>query len=354
MATPRAVFAIGLGVWLFAIPFSTDRAGAEIPADHGAVAPTMPRIDTPIVLDGKVEASAQYGDKIIVGGSFTQLELADGSIVTRRYLFAYDINTGAYVPDFDPVVDKEVQAIESADDGSGVFIAGKFNSVDGEDKRKVAKLDASGNVIRSFTANASAKVTTLDDDGVRLYLGGTFTTVNGEPRVRLAAVDVATGAVSAFRNDVTVDVGRKTGAVKSVDVSPDNKTLLVVHASAMVDGQDRFGVAQIDLTNDAVTPWRTDWYKHASPRCSGSKFQPRDGEYSSDGSMFVIVEKGGWLCDKAIAFPTADGPGLEENLWVLWAFDSLYSVGISDAAVYVAGHFCYLEPTRSDPNSPGE
>ena len=310
------------------------------------------------MLDGKVYASAQFGDKIVVGGSFTQIELQNGATVSQAYLFAYDINTGAYISSFNPSIDREVQAVETADDGSGVFIAGKFNTVDGETKRKVAKLDSSGNVISTFTAQANAKVTTLDDDGQRLYLGGNFSAIDGQTRHKLAAVNITTGALSAFRNDVTVDVGRNTGAVKSVDVSPDSSMLLVVHASALVDGKDRFGVAQIDLATDEVSDWRTDWYKFASPRCSGGgAFQPRDGEYSTDGSMFVIVEKGHYRCDKAIAFPSANGAGLEENLWVLQAFDSVYSVGISDTAVYVGGHFCFLKqlgpiPTAQAANYP--
>jgi len=316
-------------------------AGADILADQGALVPTTPRTDIPLVLNGAVLASAQFGDKIIVGGSFTQIRLQNGNVVSRPYLLAYDVNSGAYLPGFDPVIDREVQALETADDGSGLFIAGKFNTVDGVTKRKVAKLNTNGDLIGAFTANADAKVTTLDDDGQRLYLGGNFISVNSQPRIRLAAVDIATGVVSSFRNDVTVDIGRNTGAVKAVDVSPDNSTLLVVHASAFVDGKDRFGVAQIDLATDEVTPWRTDWYKEASPRCTSSAFQPRDGEYSPDGSFFVVVERGHYRCDKAIAFPTANGPGLEENLWVLQAYDSVYSVGISDVAVYIAGHFCF-------------
>lgn len=325
--------------------------GAEVPADHGAVAPVIPRLDLPEVLDGVVEASAQFGDKVVVGGSFTQIERTDGSVLNRSFLFAYDINTGTLIEDFDPQFDKEVQAIESADDGSGVVIAGKFNTVDGLTRRKIVKLDADGEVIAGFTANANSKVTTLDDDGVRIYVGGSFTAINGEPRSRLAALDLTTGAVDSFRNDVTVDVGSNTGAVKSVDVSPDNSTLLVAHASALVDGQDRFGLAQIDLATDTVTPWRTDWYKIAVTRCSGDTLKLRDASYSPDGSYFVVVEKGGFRCDKAIAFPTADGPGLEENLWVLQGFDSIYSVAISDFAVYIGGHFCFVNPLGPIPTA---
>jgi len=338
-----SLVSVALVASVLATVAGADNISAEVPADHGVLAPTIPRTDLPIVLDGEVLASAQFGDKVVVGGNFTQIRLQDNSVVNRQFLFAYDINTGAYLSSFDPVIDREVEALETADDGSGLFIAGKFNTVDGISKRKVAKLDVNGEVLIGFTANADAKVTTIDDDGQRLYLGGAFTTINNQPRIRLAAVDITDGTVSSFRNDVTVDVGRNTGSVKTVDVSPDNSLLLVVHASALVDGLDRFGVAQIDLNTDQVTPWRTDWYKFASPRCTSGAFQPRDAEFSPDGSFFVIVEKGHYRCDKAIAFPTANGPGLEENLWVLQAFDSVYSVGISDVAVYVGGHFCFLD-----------
>ncbi|MEZ5280824.1 MAG: hypothetical protein R2770_10145 [Acidimicrobiales bacterium] len=109
---------------------------------------------------------------------------------------------------------------------------------------------------------------------------------------------------------------------------------------------------QIDLTTDKVSDWRTDWYAAARLRCAdGEALTIRDAEYSPDGSFFVVVEKGHYECDKAIAFPTANWPGLEENLWVTSMFDSSLAVGVSDEAVYVGGHFCYakgLGPIRTD------
>lgn len=319
-------------------------AQADSSNEHGQVAPETPRVDTPVVLDGHVNASVQFGDLVVVGGEFSQVRIADGTVLDRDHLIAYDLDTGALDLSFDPVIDDEVLDLEVADDGSGLFIGGTFNTVDGETRRKLAKLDSSGELILGFSADADAKVQALDDDGVRLYFGGSFQTVAGEPRGRLAAVDITTGALSGFRNDVTGPIGLGgSGSVRSVDVHPDGNLLLVAHSSLQVDAQDRVGLAQIDLTSDLVTSWRTDWYAEAYERCAdGGALTIRDAEYSPDGSYFVVVEKGHFECDKAIAFPTADGPGLEQNLWVTMMFDSTFSVGVTDSAVYVGGHFCQV------------
>lgn len=339
---PITLVAAVIAVGFFASMTGSADAGSVAP--HAQVAPLLPRTDTPVILDGHVNANVQFGDLVVVGGEFTQVRLPDGTIVDRANLIAYDLETGAFATDFDPVVDREVLDLEVADDGSGLFIAGRFNTIDGVERRKIAKLDAAGELIEAFTANADAKVQALDDDGTRLYVGGNFQVLNGEFRGQLAAVDVTTGALSTFRNDVTGAIGLGgSGSVRALDVHPSGELLLVAHTSLEVDAQSRVGVAQIDLTTDQVSSWRTDWYAEAYQRCAdGGALTIRDAEYSPAGDYFVVVEKGHYECDKAIAFPTADGPGLEQNLWVTMMFDSSFSVGITDTAVYVGGHFCQI------------
>jgi len=344
----RGASVLGLTLVAATMLFSSmpTTATAAVPAGHGSLVPQTPRSDTPVILDGRVNANVQFGNLIVVAGLFNQVELPDGTIVDQQNLMAYDINSGALAEWFDPDINGEVLALESADDGSGLFVGGKFSSIDGIARFKIAKLDHRGEVDPTFIANADAKVQTLDDDGTRLFVGGSFTEINGSERIRLAAVDVTTGAVDSFRNDVTGPIGNGgTGAVKSVDIHPSGDLLLVAHASTRVAGAPRAGVAQIDLTTNLLTAWQTEWYSEATPRCSQGRLAIRDAEYARNGNSFFVVEKGGKECAKIIAFPTADTPGqLEQNLWVTAAFDSVYSVGLSDVGVYVGGHFCFLEP----------
>jgi len=321
-------------------------ATAAIPTGHGSLVPQTPRADTPVILDGRVNANVQFGNLIVVAGLFTQVELPDGTIVDQQNLMAYDINSGAMAEWFNPDINGEVLALESADDGSGLFLGGKFSKIDGIARFKIAKLDHSGEVDAGFVANADAKIQALDDDGTRLFVGGSFTEVNGIERIRLAAVDVTSGAVDSFRNDVTGPIGNGgSGAVRRVDIHPSGDLLLVAHSSTQVAGSPRTGLAQIDLTTDLLTAWQTEWYSEATTRCNAGGLTIRDAEYALDGDSFFVVEKGGKECAKIVAFPTADTAGqLEQNLWVTAAFDSVYSVGLSDVGVYVGGHFCFVEP----------
>ncbi|MCP5028661.1 MAG: hypothetical protein GY929_20495, partial [Actinomycetia bacterium] len=334
-----------LGLLAPLLVLASAQPSAAGPGDHGLLVPTTPRLDTPVVLDGIVHAQALLGDRVVVGGSFTQIELADGSIANQPYLFAYDINTGAFDPSFDPVLNNEVLDVEASDLDDGVFIAGKFTQIDGAGKLRVAKLTPQGGIDPRFNASVGGtKVQAIADDGARLYLGGTFSTVNGSTRSNFAAVDAVTGSLDGLVADLSGPLGRAgSGAVRALDVHPDGSALLVAHSSRYVNGVHQPALAQIDLATNTVTGWQSDWYWEARQRCSEGAIQIRDAEYSPDGSYFVVTEKGAYRCNKAVAFPAADTAGLEENLWVTAAFDSVYSVGISDAAVYIGGHFCFVD-----------
>ncbi|MCP3934447.1 MAG: hypothetical protein GY708_03645 [Actinomycetia bacterium] len=328
-------------------------ARANAPGDHGQVVPEKPRLDLPVVLDGVVNASVVFHDMVVVAGEFSAVQLQDESVVGRERVMAYNINTGEFIDWFDPIVDKEVISLGVSDDGNSLFLGGRFTLIDGVTRHRVAKLDRWGEVVEAFDADVEAKVHALVDDGDRLYIGGSFVEVDGQPRSHLAALDSTTGDLDPFRNDVTGGIGWEgASSVRALDLHPDGTRLLVIHSDTHVAGLPRTGVAQIDLTTDIVSAWHTEWYKHARLRCAdGEALTVRDVEYSPDGSFFVVVEKGHYECDKTIAFPTADWPGLEQNLWVTSMFDSAISVGVSDSAVYVGGHFCYtkaLGPIHSD------
>ncbi len=105
--TAGALFGI-LGLLAPLLVLAGAEPSAAGPGDHGQLVPATPRPDTPVVLDGSVYGQALLGDRVIVGGSFTQIELANGSIANQPYLFAYDANAGAFDPSFDPVLNDEV------------------------------------------------------------------------------------------------------------------------------------------------------------------------------------------------------------------------------------------------------
>lgn len=321
---------------------------------HPTLALETPRGDTPIVLDGTVHATVQLADRVIVAGEFGQVEsFRNGPVVTRTNIMAYDINTGALIDDFAPVLDGIVYDVIGNEAGDGVYIGGTFKQVDGQSRLRVAQLDYDGSIDLTFQAEASAKVLALEVRNAVLYLGGSFSVVNGESHDRIAAVNAITGtSISTFDLNVQGDAGKAgSRSVKALDMHPNGQQLLVVfNGEQLVDRDgpraDHFGIALVDVGDYTVSDWRTDWFRLAHPRCSEGALQLRDGEFSPDGSMFAVVEKGNWRCDKTVAFTTADD-GTNDPKWVTAMHDSTFSVAITNNAVYVGGHFCFVTPHGS-------
>src|SRR5581483_95503 len=109
---------------------------------HDRVVSANPADTTPRVVDGKVTAILPLGNRIVVGGTFTQVQAADGATpaVNRRGLFAFDATTGAIDPGFvadfdvspDPAVDRAVEALAASADRRSVFVGGNFSTLAGQ------------------------------------------------------------------------------------------------------------------------------------------------------------------------------------------------------------------------------
>lgn len=162
-------------------------------ATSGAVLPFAP------TTDGRVYVLAVEGEHLYVGGDFTQI---DG--LSRPYLGRVSLATGALDTTWTPTPNKRVEALLVDAAASAVYVGGKFSTMNGVARQRLAAVDlASGALFGFATAIAyqgpetTGNVTALARDGDRLYVGGAFTHVNGAPRSSLAAVDAATGAVTA-------------------------------------------------------------------------------------------------------------------------------------------------------------
>ena len=336
------------------------------PAVHrGEIVPSVPKRGGAQVVDGLVEAGDHVGNRIVIGGTFSSVKLPDGSVVSQPRLAAVDETSGAFDPNFRPVVNGEVLAVEAGDTAGTVFIAGKFTQVNGVARARLAKLRLSdGSLVTNFNPAPNLAVKTMDRFGDRLFVGGDFTTIGGQARSRLAELSARTGKVSAaFTIGVTGkrDSGRRSDGlpwagggviVRSVRVNLAGTRLVVMHRGDQVGGQTRWGAAVIDISGatPVLTPWRTRLWDPGF-------LQPLDfvgiqeGEISPDGSMFAITNYVGNyppLHDTVIAFPV-EGNDFTNPLWVTQMFDSTYGIGISDAAVYVGGHFCWTEGPASQP-----
>ncbi len=329
---------------------ATIRPGGAV-QPPGFEIPTVPRDDTPVATNGRVYAGAQVGNRILVGGTFTSIEPQNGQTpISQSYLYVYDRVTGALDTSLLLQLDGPVYVITPAAEADQVYIGGKFNTVAGVTRRKIAKVDLNtGQVVSSFVAQSDGVVRDIAVSGGRVYMTGGFSSVNGTSRNGLAAVDPTTGAVAAdFNLPLTTYIGQIGGPIgQRIAVTPDGNTLIVMHRARYIGGLERRGVAMVDISVSpaAVKPWRTHLW-------DGTVVSIADGEVSPDGSYLVV--SGGWgdsppWRDTTIAFPVAGGDNTD-YLWVTRDFDTDFALGISDTAVYIGGHFCWTEgPDAADP-----
>jgi len=187
--------------------------------------------------DGEVAAIAvQPADgKVLVGGYFSAV-----NGVPRRGIARLNAN-GSLDAAFAPVLDGDVLAILVQPDGK-IVIGGTFTAVNGVGRGRIARLNADGSLDTAFNpaAGADQEVDALARQGDgKLVLGGKFTTVAGVARVRIARL----------RPDGALDTSFDPGAganwtVFAAALQPDGR-VLIGGAFDSVGGVERRGVARL-------------------------------------------------------------------------------------------------------------
>ncbi len=336
--------------------FLGSHAHADIGATHTTLVSEFPSFNTPDVLDGRVETIAIEGDTVFVGGTFTQVQdPLGGEILDQPYLFAYSKSTGHVIREFDPALDNRVLALETTGEGAGIFVGGVFGIVNGErNNRGLVKLDDNGDRVRSFFAKPNKLVQTLVRIDNTLYIGGNFDRVSSTPVENLAAVDTVTGAVDPSLNldfDGVISTGRTNGVqgVHDIDITSDGSVLVAAGNFSSVDGLDRTRLAVIELNGQArVSDWNTDVYDLQCPARLFPQYI-RGIDVAPDDSYFVVGTTGFRItgnpaCDTTSRFDFGDLS--DTNAQPTWTNftggDTIYDVVATDHAIYIGGHFRWL------------
>jgi hypothetical protein len=358
----RAHRALVLLTAALATVFTTGGAALTGPPAHAQpTAPQLvrdwPRAGTPNVADGAVQTIARIGDTIVAGGTFTQVaDAGSDTELARPYLFAFDATTGAVSTTFVPALSGEVDAIAPGPAGT-VYVGGRFGTVDGVAQKGVALLDlADGSLVRSFDPPyVNGIVTELAVQRGRLLLGGTFHTVGGAARSGLASLDAGTGALDDYL-DVQLAGHHNfgTGAVgtKAWAITPGGDTMIVIGNFRTADGVAHDQIVRLTLGADAAGVDPTFATTAFGATCNAGAFDSwvRDVAMAPDGSYFVVVATGGpggtALCDSASRWET-DAVGADvAPTWVDHSGgDTFLSTTVTGTAVYVGGHFRWLNNT---------
>ena len=326
---------------------------------HTALVPETPRTDMPKISTGEIWDIEVVGNRVFIAGNFTSIQnQRPGNTTTYQQagIASYNLTTGLVDTTFRPTIGGGgVDSVEATPDGTKLYITGSFTSVNGIAKRCLARLDINtGAPVAGFTASLSARGTELAVTNTTVYVGGRFTTVNNVPRVSLAAVNATNGSVdTGFVNNLSGGIG-VSGAltVQRLVLTHDQNKLLVVHTGRQVNNQDRYGIAIINTASKALDPWRTRLYEDNLQFVGGIQ-RIFGGDIAPGDEWFAVTSGSGGdrppINDTVVAY-RFDAGADAEPMWISRHFDSVYSIAITEKAVYVGGHFQWQEsPTAPDP-----
>ena len=250
LASVLAVTVAGLAIPVVASPAAAaDVSPAAAPGADVVTADALPTVQ----IDGVVWSQAISGNTVYAGGSFTSARPAGSAAgvntTPRTNLLSYDLTTGVLNAGFAPVLDGQVQAVAAAPDGSRIYIAGDFTTVNGQPAGKVAALNpTNGALLSTFKINIATRVKTIAATNSTVYVGGLFTAANGQARNRLAAYAAVNGALLGW--DPNADDN-----VNTMVVGPDGTKVFVGGSFQNVGGLPAYGLAALDSSTGAVLPW---------------------------------------------------------------------------------------------------
>ena len=182
----------------------------------------------------------QTDGKILAGGFFTNI---GGQ--TRNRIARLDATTGL-ADSFNPNADGLVLSIVQAD--GKILAGGQFSSIGGQPRNNIARLDATTGLADSLNPNANSFVTSIavQADG-KLLVGGDFNGANsigGQTRNRLARLEATTGLADSFDPNAN-------NSVASIAVQANGR-ILVGGLFGSIGGQPRNFIARLDATTGAA------------------------------------------------------------------------------------------------------
>ncbi len=296
-------------------------AGQQPVPGHTRLAYDIPRNNVPRITTGEIWDLEYIGNRVFIAGTFTSIQnntATNTTVVNQPSLASYNLTTGLIDTNFRPTFGGGgVTEVEASPDGTKLFVVGRFNTVNGVTKRKVASINpTTGATVAGFTANAGAAATSVEATNTTVYIGGQFTTVNNTARVGLAAVNATTGAlVPGFVNNLSGGIG-VNGAltVQALVLTPDSSKLLVVHTGRQIAGQDRYGVGLINTLNNQLLPWRTRLWDDNLQFVGGIQ-RIYAGAIAPNGQYFVVTSGSGGdrppISDTAVAYPIAGNDNVQ-------------------------------------------
>ncbi|MFE4467796.1 PKD domain-containing protein [Leifsonia sp. NPDC056824] len=309
-------------------------------ADSNPPDPTNPSTPPTVTADvlptpqinGVVWSQTVVGNTVYVAGKFTSARPAGSPAGTnetpRNNLLAYDITTGALLP-FAPNLNAQALSVTSSPDGSRIYVAGDFTSIDGKGFYRLAAFSTATNtIISAFRPILSTTGRAVTASNSAVYVGGDFTTVNGVARTYLAAVSATDGSTLNWQANAD-------DSVYATALTKDGSKVIAGGRFQNVGGLANYGLAAVDANTAAILPFAAN----QSVRDAGSQASIYSLATTNDrvyGSGYVFGQ-GGNLEGSFSADPNTGAIN-----WIEDCHGDTYSVfPQADNALYIAGHIHY-------------
>ncbi len=298
------------------------------------------------------------------GGKFDKVS---GSAQAFGNLVAFNTATGAVRDTFHPQFNGVVRDVEDAADG-GVYVGGSFTSVDGVTSPRLVKFRADGSRDTGFKPTL---IKGLVND-VDLYKGHLL--VAGAFGRRLVSLDPSTGADDGYINATFAGAAKNTDGTKTswgaagtvydvaASATPQGERLIAVGNFTTVNDVSRGKFAMLNLPGGSLNDW---YYKAFATPCATDaprRIANLQGvDWSPGGTHFDVVATGqipelasqvwhhGVTGDQATA-TVCDGVGRfalatpTKADWINYTGgDSVWEVADTGKAVYIQGHFKYVD-----------
>jgi hypothetical protein len=352
VSTLTAIAALTIGVAVSPLPALGETAQNRLTA-------VVPSTSTPDVLNGAVETILEVGNKVIAGGTFTQVSnnSTPGTVLTRNYIFAFDKSTNVIDTAFVPTFSGEVKQLRPGPTAGTFYAAGQFTTVNGVTQNRVVLMNASnGSIVSTFKPpTITGIVNDLAITAGHMIIGGAFAKIGGIAHSGIGSLNPTTGALDPWMNiqltgHHNYDGTGANGGVgaKRMALAPNGTKLAVVGNFKTANGGDYDQAVLVDLTGG--TPAIADWQTNAfDPRCASWAFDSwiRNVDFAPDSSYFVISTTGaafpGTTCDTVTRWEAnATGTDLKPTWTTYSGGDTFMSAISTGVGIYVGGHFRWL------------
>ena len=316
--------------------------GVGLDPSTGVWAPEFPKIN------GTVLVAVPDGDGgFYIGGDFTR-------VGTRSRHNGARVVPGATagtweVAAWNPETDKPIRAIALAPSANTVYIGGDFATVQDVPRAGVAAVNRyTGDPILGFDpgqgtatttgSGAAATVTVgsvmtlaVSGDGTRLFAGGFFTQMSGTARSGLAALNAANGAL-----DTSFNPAPSAGGVETMALTPAGR-LLLGGGFTKIGGTTRNRLAAVNAATGALD---ASW----APSADGTVHTFR---LSADGTKVFVGGAFANISGSArsrLALLSATGSGAVDGTWKPAADADVSALALSadESRLFAAGSFTRL------------